>query len=143
MSYLVTVPEYVAAAASDLASIASTINAANTAAAAPTSAVLAAGADEVSAAVAALFNTHAQSYQALSNQAATFHQQFVELLSAGANSYAVAEAANANPLQQLLDAINAPFQTLLGRPLIGDGFDGVDGTGSDGQNGGLLWGNGG
>lgn len=36
--------------------------------------------------------------------------------------YAAAEAANANPF---LDAINAPFQTILGRPLIGGGADGT------------------
>nr|WP_223163860.1 PE family protein [Mycobacterium simiae] len=45
--------------------------------------MLAAGADEVSAAIAALFGTHGQAYQAyraLSAQAVAFHQQFVQLL---------------------------------------------------------------
>ncbi|ORA87413.1 PE family protein, partial [Mycobacterium intermedium] len=54
MSYLFAVPEFVAAAASDLANIGSTLNTASSAAALPTTQVLAAGADEVSAAVAAL-----------------------------------------------------------------------------------------
>ncbi|PJE18374.1 MAG: PE family protein [Mycobacterium sp.] len=100
MSYVFASPEWVAAAASDLASIGSTINSASAAAAAPTSAVMAAGADDVSAVIAALFGAHAQAYQQLSAQAAMFHEQFVQLMSAGANLYAGAEAANATPMQQ-------------------------------------------
>jgi hypothetical protein len=100
MSYVFASPEWVAAAASDLASIGSTINAASSAAAMPTSAVMAAGADDVSAIIAALFGAHAQAYQALSAQAAMFHEQFVQLMSSGANLYAGAEAANATPMQQ-------------------------------------------
>lgn len=65
MSYLVVVPELVAAAATDLANIGSSISAANAAAAAPTTALVAAGGDEVSAAIAALFGAHARAYQAL------------------------------------------------------------------------------
>src|SRR5258708_806543 len=68
MSFVIAAPEFLTQAASDLANIGSTINAASTAAAAPTAGVLAAGADEVSAAVAALFAAHAQGYQALSAQ---------------------------------------------------------------------------
>ncbi|REQ17293.1 PE family protein, partial [Mycobacterium tuberculosis] len=70
MSFVSVAPEIVVAAATDLAGIGSAISAANAAAAAPTTAVLAAGADEVSAAIAALFSGHAQAYQALSAQAA-------------------------------------------------------------------------
>jgi hypothetical protein len=95
MSFLIAVPEMVGAAATDLARVGSTLSAANAAAVAPTSSVTAAGADEVSASIAALFGAHAQAYQALSAQAATFHHQFVQALTAGANSYAGAEAANA------------------------------------------------
>lgn len=120
MSYLVVVPELVAAAATDLANIGSSISAANAAAAAPTTALVAAGGDEVSAAIAALFGAHARAYQALSAQAAMFHEQFVRALAAGGNSYAVAEAATAQSVQQdLLNLINAPTQALLGHPLIG------------------------
>ncbi|NKE29877.1 PE family protein, partial [Mycobacterium tuberculosis] len=77
----------------------------------------------VSAAIAALFGTHAQEYQALSARVATFHEQFVRSLTAAGSAYATAEAANASPLQaleqQVLGAINAPTQLWLGRPLIG------------------------
>ncbi|ORB59556.1 PE family protein, partial [Mycobacterium shinjukuense] len=55
MSFVSVVPELVVATAADLASIGSALDAANAAAAAETTGVLAAGADEVSAAIAALF----------------------------------------------------------------------------------------
>ncbi len=126
----------------DLASIGSTVSAASAAASAPTVAILAAGADEVSIAVAALFGMHGQAYQALSVQASAFHQQFVQALTAGAYSYASAEAAAVTPLQQLVDVINAPFRSALGRPLIGNGANGKPGTGQDGGAGGLLYGTG-
>jgi len=101
MSFVIAAPEFVTAAASDLAHIGSTISAANAAALAPTTGVLATGADEVSAAVATVFDAHAQAYQALSAEAAAFHNQFVQLMNAGAGQYAAAEAANASPLQNL------------------------------------------
>ncbi|REO05112.1 PE family protein, partial [Mycobacterium tuberculosis] len=143
MSFVVTIPEALAAVATDLAGIGSTIGTANAAAAVPTTTVLAAAADEVSAAMAALFSGHAQAYQALSAQAALFHEQFVRALTAGAGSYAAAEAASAAPLEGVLDVINAPALALLGRPLIGNGANGAPGTGANGGDGGILIGNGG
>ncbi|WP_459797473.1 PE family protein, partial [Mycobacterium riyadhense] len=140
MSFVVTSPAAVAAVATDLANIGSTISAANLVAAAPTTGVLAAGADQVSAAVAALFDAHAHSYQLLSAQASAFHDQLVQTLNAGAGSYASAESANAQ--QALLNAVNAPTQTLLGRPLIGDGANATT-PGGNGGAGGILFGNGG
>jgi PE family len=129
MSFAVAVPEALAAAANDIANIGSTLASANSAAAAPTAGVLAAGADEVSAAVASMFSGYANTFQGLSAQASSFHEQFVQALATAGNSYAVAEAANANPLQtvqqELLGLINTPTQTLLGRPLIGNGAPGV------------------
>ncbi len=87
MSYVSVVPETVAAAASNLANLGSTISAANAAAAAPTTSVLAAAQDEVSTAIAALFGSHAHQFQALSAKAAAFHDQFVQALTGGAASY--------------------------------------------------------
>ncbi|ETW23890.1 PE family protein [Mycobacterium gastri 'Wayne'] len=101
MAYVIAAPEMVAGAATDLASLGSTVSSANAAAAGPTTALVAAAGDEVSAAIAALFGAHARSYQALSTQAAAFHTQFAQALTAGAGSYATAEAANASPLQAL------------------------------------------
>ncbi len=145
MSNVMVVPGMLSAAAADVASIGAALSAANGAAAPTTAGVLAAGADEVSAAIASLFSGYARDYQALSAQMARFHQQFVQALTASVGSYAAAEAANASPLQaleqQVLAAINAPTQTLLGRPLIANGADGL--PGQNGGAGGLLWGNGG
>ncbi|MEF3051203.1 PE domain-containing protein, partial [Mycobacterium tuberculosis variant caprae] len=136
MSFLIASPEALAATATYLTGIGSAISAANAVAAAPTTEILAAGTDEVSTAISALFGAHAQAYQALSAHVAAFHDQFVHTLTAGAGSYMAAEAAAASPLQalqlELLNAINAPTLALLGRPLIGDGTDAAPGSGGAG-----------
>ncbi len=147
MSFAMVRPEWVTVAASDLAGIGSSVGAANAAAAGSTTAVLAAGADEVSAVIAGFFGTHAQEYQAISARVATYHQQFVQSLNGSAGAYAAAEAASASSLQTLmrdaLNLINTPTNALLGRPLIGNGANGAPGTGQAGGPGGILWGNGG
>lgn len=140
MSFVTVSPELMSGAAADLAAIGSRINDAAGAAAVPTSSIAAPAADEVSAAVTALFNGQAQAFQALQAQAAAFHQQFVGLMNGGAAQYASAEAANAQ--QQLLGAVNGPFLTEFGRPLIGNGANGTAAS-PNGQPGGFLWGNGG
>ncbi|WP_139801671.1 PE family protein, partial [Mycobacterium angelicum] len=142
MTYLIAVPEMLAAAATDLADIGANIDAANLVAAVSTTPLAAAAADEVSAAIAGLFGTHAREYQALSAQMSTFHSQFVQALTGGAGAYASAEAANASPIQALLDAINAPSVALTGRALIGDGANATT-PGGNGGAGGWLYGNGG
>ena len=121
MSFVSVVPEALGTAATDLASIGSTLNLANAAAAAPTTAILAAADDEVSAAIAAVFSAHGQRFQALGAQAAAFHEQFVQALTAGAESYFGAEAASAWLMQQAVNVVNAPAMALLGRPLISAG----------------------
>ncbi|MGA9362550.1 MAG: PE domain-containing protein [Mycobacterium sp.] len=130
MSYVIAAPEFVTAAATDLAGIGSSLSEANAAAAASTTRVITAAGDEVSAAIAAVFSAHGQGFQALSARAAAFHEQFVQALKASGGSYAGAEAANvvgitASPAQTLeqdvLGVINAPFLALNGRPLIGTG----------------------
>ncbi len=147
MSYLIAVPDLFTTAAAEAADIGSSMRAANLAALTPTSRLMAAAADDVSAAIASLFSGHAQEYQALSAQVTVFEEEFVRALSAAGGAYAAAEAVNAGPLQPLVDevlgAINAPTNLLLGRPLIGDGYDGTPGTGQAGGDGGILWGNGG
>ena len=138
MSFVIAAPEFVTAAASDLANIGSTISAAN-AAAAPTTAVLAAAKDEVSAAIAALFSSHGQQFQALSAQAAAFHAQFVHGLSAAGAVYTAAEAGNVSLLvqglqQQFFDqALFSPFIYLTGQPLFGKAAVGPAVTGTTGQ----------
>lgn len=126
MSFVIAAPDLVAMATEDLAGIGASLTAANAAAAVPTSGLLAAAGDEVSAAIAALFSSHGQQYQAMSAQAAAFHARFVQALAGAMGAYAAAEAANASPLQTLeqglLGAINAPAAALSGRPFIGNGI---------------------
>lgn len=94
MSFVFAVPEFMASAAADLTGIGSTVSAANAAAAGSTTSVLAAGADDVSAAIAAMFGAHGQAYQALSAQAEQFHAEFVKAMNSATAAYAGAEAAN-------------------------------------------------
>jgi PE family len=112
MSFVVAAPEQVQAAAHDLAGIRSMLAEASSSVAFPTTAVVPAAADEVSAAIATLFGNFGQQYQLLSAQARAFHTEFVDLLNAGAGAYLGTEIANAE--QNLLNAINGPVQGLLG-----------------------------
>jgi PE family len=95
MSFVTTQPEALSAAASGLAGIGTTMSSQNAAVAAPTTGVLPAAADEVSALTATQFAVHAQMYQAVSAQAEAIHQLFVSTLATSATSYAATEAANA------------------------------------------------
>jgi hypothetical protein len=125
MSYAITAPEMIASAATDLASIGLTLNATRAGAAAPTTGVLVAAEDEVSAAIAELFSGHGKAFHALSAQAAAFHEQFVQTLTAGARAYAGAEVANASRLGQLLAATNAGTNGALVAPSVIDTAEGV------------------
>ena len=121
MSNAMAVPEMMAAAATDVSAIGSTINAAHMAAAAPTVAVIPAAADEVSASIAHLFSGVAQDFHALVGQAATFGQQFAQQLNVGAGWYAAAEAVNAASLglpdvNSLVSTINALPGQFLSMP---------------------------
>ncbi len=141
------------------------------AAAIPTTEVMAAAADEVSGAIAALFGANAQEYQAAAAQAATFHEQFVRALSEAGASYASAEATIvtglsstvadgfqtavygpiraagqawiSSPAGEVVDpVINAPTEALFGRGLISNGAAGTAAH-PNGGAGGILFGDGG
>jgi hypothetical protein len=99
MSYLVSAPQAVTAAAKDLSNIGSSIEAANSVAAVPTTSDLAMASDQVSAAVASLYSAHAQAYQELGAQIAEFHAQFAQAVSSAGQAYAATEADNASRLQ--------------------------------------------
>jgi hypothetical protein len=151
MSYVVATPELLATAAADMAGIGSSLRQANASATSPTTAVIAAAEDDVSAAIAALFSGHAQQFQALSAGAAMFHTQFVQALTGAEGVYAAVEAANASPLQSLAQdlqslAVFSPVELLTGRPLVGNGANGTtnaQGAGTAGGGAGWLYGNGG
>ena len=95
MSFVSTQPTELTEAAENLQGIGSSLAAQNVAAAAPTTGVLPAAADEVSALTAAQFTTHAEIYQAISAPPAAIHEMFVNTLDTSAGSYAATEAANA------------------------------------------------
>src|SRR5260370_4442186 len=135
MSHVTATPQMLAAAAGDLASVASTINAANANAAAGTSGLNAPGADSVSAFVVALFSAHAQAYQTAGAQAASYHNQFVQALRESAGSDANTEAANASPLQKVSGMVNAASQSSAGH-LIEKGANGALSTAQHGGVGG-------
>jgi hypothetical protein len=79
MSFVVSGPEAMAAAATNLAGIGWTITEANVVAAVQTTGLQAAAADQMSAAVAALFGAHAQGYQSIGAQMSAFHDQSCRL----------------------------------------------------------------
>lgn len=106
MSFVIAAPEMVSVAAEDLADIRSALGDAAAAAATPTTGVAAAAGDEVSTAISVLFGTYGREFQALSAQAAAFHDEFVSLLNGGAAAYLGTEIANAE-------------QTLLGHAFGG------------------------
>ncbi|WP_082958151.1 PE family protein [Mycobacterium alsense] len=119
MPLLSVVPDLVSEASGNLANIGSTLRNTVAAAMTQTTAIAAPGGDEVSAAITALFAGHAGDFQASSAQAASFHNEFVNLLSGGAAQYVTTEVANAQ--QNVINAVNAPAQALVGHPLIPTG----------------------
>jgi hypothetical protein len=125
VSFVSAGPEAMAAAATDLANIGSTVREANAAAAALTTGLVPAAEDEVSTVIAGLFGKYANEFQSLGAQAAAFHERLVETLNAAAGAYTVTEAASTSALQvvehDLVNAVNAPAELLLGHPLIGTG----------------------
>ncbi len=143
MPQLFVAPDLLASAAAGLEDIGSALKQAHAAAAASTTGLAAAGADEISAAVTGLFANYGAEFQSLSAQASVFHQEFVQLLSGGALSYAATELASASPLQAAAQSQwFSPWESLTGRPLVGNGSDGTL-TSLNGGAGGWLYGNGG
>ena len=112
MSYVLTTPEMLAAAATDVGNIGSAISTASSNAAGPTAGLLPAAEDEVSAAIAKLFGAYGQEYQAVVSQAAVFHNEFTQALAAAGNAYLEAEAANSALTSGPSNALN----TITGGP---------------------------
>jgi PE family/PPE-SVP subfamily C-terminal region len=94
MSFVTTQPEALAYAAGKLQSLGSAMAAESAAAAAPTTGVAPAAADEVSALQAAIFGAYGSLYQSVNAEATTIHELFVHTLGASAGSYAATESAN-------------------------------------------------
>jgi len=128
MSFVIAAPEMMTSAAADLAAIGSNVSAAHAAAAAPTLSVLPAAADEVSAGVAHLYSRYADDFHTLAGRAAAFQEQFAQHLTAGAHSYASAEAVNVSYLLWLVQnaglyaATQALFEMLRSNSIFGGFF---------------------
>jgi hypothetical protein len=94
MSYVNTTPAALAAAATQLEGIGNSFAAESEGAAAPTTAIAPAAADEVSILQSSAFSTYGQLYQTIAAQAQAIHQQFVNTLQQSSGSYQETEAAN-------------------------------------------------
>jgi hypothetical protein len=94
MSFVTTQPAALTAAASALETLGTSMAAQDAAAAVPTTSVIPAAADEVSALLAAQFGAYGTWYQQVSAQAKAVHQMLVNTLGASAGSYGETEAAN-------------------------------------------------
>lgn len=95
MSFLTAVPQELAAAAAQLGAIGSALAAQNAGAAAPTTAIAPAAADQVSIIQSGIFTAYGALYQELSAQAQAIHEQFVQTLGLSSGTYEQSEAANA------------------------------------------------
>ncbi len=136
MSFVVAVPDLVEGAAQDLAGIRASLEDVAVAAAGPTTGVVPAAADEISAAVAAMFGNVGQEFQALTAQAQAFHAEFVKLINAGAAAYVATEVANAG--QALANAVSAPAQAFSGGGSVAAASAGLLGGLLGGGTSGLL-----
>lgn len=95
MSFLTAVPEELAAAATQLAAIGSSLTAQNAGAAAPTTAIAPAAADQVSIMQSAIFTAYGALYQQFATEAQAMQEQFVQTLGLSSGTYASTEASNA------------------------------------------------
>ncbi len=118
MTNLIAEPQLLTAAAANAQQINSAISQARAAAAGPTTSVVAAAQDEISAMTAQLFGSYGEQYQALLQQASVFHDGFVAALSSAGNTYAEAELAASS----LLGGAGAvPAATAVGLYIGGSG----------------------
>lgn len=94
MSFVTTNPEALLYAAGKLQTLGSAMAAESAAAAGPTTGVIPAASDEVSALQAAIFAAYGSLYQSVSAQATANHELFVHTLGTSARSYTATESAN-------------------------------------------------
>ncbi|WP_173842093.1 PE family protein, partial [Mycobacterium terramassiliense] len=163
---MVVAPNALTAAAANVAAINSSLNAANAAAALPITWVPGSAGDQVSKAIATLFSEVGQEFQTLLEEAQAVANQIVQALNQAGEAFreaevlstqvltpslwpaAVADASGpsppprTDPLGTVMYELNQTSQRFVGEPLF---FNGANGTQAspNGQNGGLLIGNGG
>jgi PE family len=93
-SFVTADPAMMLAAAEDLAGIGAAMSAANSGAAGPTTGVVPAAADQVSALTATQFASYAAHYQFAASATVAMHSSLVSTLHANATAYELTEAAN-------------------------------------------------
>jgi PE family/PPE-SVP subfamily C-terminal region len=96
MSFLTALPEELLAAQGTLQGILSNLAAQNAGAAAPTTTIIPAAADPVSAQQAGIFSTYGTQYQTIAAEAQTLQEQYVNTLGVSSGTYSATEAANAS-----------------------------------------------
>ena len=94
MSFVTTAPAAISAAATQLEGVGNSFATESAGAAASTTAIAPAAADEVSILQSGVFSTYGQLYQTVSAQAQAIHQQFVNTLQQSSGSYQETEGAN-------------------------------------------------
>jgi hypothetical protein len=110
---LQVIPEELASAAKQVGNIANMLEEAHAVAAPPTSGILPAGADEVSAAITSLFNNHSTTYQDMAAQGAAFHLRFTQLLGAAGAAFTGTEQAALQALRDGISDVEAPLSSLF------------------------------
>lgn len=123
MSFLTTVPEELLAAAAQLGSIGSNLSAQNAGAAAPTTTIAPAAADQVSQLQAGIFSAYGTMYQQIAAEAQAMQEQFVHTLGLSSGTYASTEASNAaasaatDPISNFFNELS----TMFGGPVTSTG----------------------
>ncbi len=96
MSFLTTVPDELAAAAAQLQAVISSLTAQHAGAAAPTTSIAPAAADQVSLKQAGIFSAYGAQYQQIAAQAQATQEQYANTLGLSSGTYASTEASNAS-----------------------------------------------
>ncbi|OBK24235.1 PPE family protein, SVP subgroup [Mycobacterium asiaticum] len=123
MSFLTAVPQELAAAAAQLGAIGAALAGQNAGAAAPTTAIAPAAADQVSILQSGIFTAYGALYQQIAAEAQAMQEQFVQTLGLSSGTYEQSEAANAAAATAAStpgDFINQ-ISTLLGGPVTSFG----------------------
>lgn len=115
MAVMQVVPEELASAAEDVGNIGTILEEANAYAALPTSTVLPAGGDAVSAAITPLFNDQSTVYQELAVRVSAFHREFTRLLSAAGAAYTETEQAAQQALRDAIGEMESPLASFFAR----------------------------
>ncbi|OBI86585.1 PPE family protein, SVP subgroup [Mycobacterium asiaticum] len=123
MSFLTAVPQELAAAAAQLGAIGAALAGQNAGAAAPTTAIAPAAADQVSILQSGIFTAYGALYQQIAAEAQAMQEQFVQTLGLSSGTYEQSEAANAAAATAASgpSGIIDQISTLLGGPVYSAG----------------------